>query len=563
MQKYSKINFKNNGDESLIEIKNHVYRLKKEQSSTSTFKNLKNETEDYQSKNHENIKFASVEETYRTIFENSAVAIMLTDEHERIVSWNKYAENLLGMNNEDLHLKPVRSLYPSEEWTKIRAENIRQKGMQHHLETKMLKKNKQSFDVDVSLSVLKDNKGKIIGSIGIIRDISDRKETQRRLQSLMDYADDSIYMVDRDTKYILVNNQLLLRIGLSKEHILGKTFDEIHSPVETKEFTENINKVFKTGEPIKSEHKVERLGKWFLRTLSPIKDASNNKVKSVLVISKDITSIKDMEVKLHQNAEYLEAANQELTAMNEELISSQEELNNTVGKLEKLMEQKNDFIHMLSHDLKNSLLPLTLSFPIMKQKIKDPKLKEILQNCVNSTKKMQEMISKIIGLALLDDIEEKIKFNKVNLYCEVDSTIKNLQQLLDANNFKVENLIDNKIVIKADRLRLGEVFNNLITNSVKYKSDEEPGNIIIDAKDEKDFITISIKDNGMGMTKEEICCVFNKFYKTRNSGDSLESSGLGLAICNAIAKKHNGRIWVESPGKGKGSTFYFSIPKKY
>lgn len=413
----------------------------------------------------------------------------------------------------------------------------------------------------MSLSVLKDTQGKIIGSIGIIRDISDRKETQGRLQSLMDYADDSIYMVDKDTNYLLVNNQLLSRVGLSEEHIVGKTFGELHSPEENKEFTEIIKKIFKTGDPVKAEHKVDRLGKWFLRTFSPIKDASNNKVTSILVISKDITSIKDMEVKLHQNAEYLEAANQELTAMNEELITSQEELSSTVGKLEKLMEQKNDFIHMLSHDLKNSLLPLTLSFPILEQKVEDPKSKEILQSCINSTKKMQEMISKIIGLALLDDIEDKINLNKVNLYCEVESAIKNLQQLLDANNFRVENLIHNKIVIKADRLRLGEVFNNLITNAVKYKTDDEAGNIIIDAIDDKDFITITVKDNGIGMTKEEICCVFNKFYKTGNSTDNMESSGLGLAICNAIAKKHEGRIWVESPGKGKGSTFYLSLPK--
>lgn len=142
MENHSKVGLNKNKKESLNEIKNHVDLLKKQQSNITTFKNPENATltGGEVNKKNESSKHASIEEAYKTIFENSAVAIMLTDEHERIVSWNKYAENLLGMSKEELNLKPVRSLYPAEEWAKIRAENIRQKGMQHHLETKMIKK---------------------------------------------------------------------------------------------------------------------------------------------------------------------------------------------------------------------------------------------------------------------------------------------------------------------------------------------------------------------------------------------------------------------------------------
>ncbi len=74
------------------------------------------------------------EERYKTIFENSAVAISLADEQERLVSWNKFMEDLLGMSKDDLNLKPVRSLYPEGQWQNIRGQNVRQRGMQHHLE---------------------------------------------------------------------------------------------------------------------------------------------------------------------------------------------------------------------------------------------------------------------------------------------------------------------------------------------------------------------------------------------------------------------------------------------
>ena len=93
------------------------------------------------------------EEKYRMIFENSAVAITMVDKQERLISWNKFTEDLLDMGREDLHLRQASSLYPPDEWEKIKIYNVRQKGMQHHLETRMIKKDGRIIEVDISLSV--------------------------------------------------------------------------------------------------------------------------------------------------------------------------------------------------------------------------------------------------------------------------------------------------------------------------------------------------------------------------------------------------------------------------
>jgi PAS domain S-box-containing protein len=166
-------------------------------------------------------KLKESEERYRTIFDNSAVAIMLTDEKENIISWNKYAENMLNMNEKDLYMKPVNSLYSPEEWKRIRKENVRQKGMQHHLETKILRKNDEPLEVDISLSVLKDHNGDIVGSIGVIKNISERKKMEAKLsyeknllQSLLDSIPDSIYFKDKDSKFIKVNKAKAIYLGL-------------------------------------------------------------------------------------------------------------------------------------------------------------------------------------------------------------------------------------------------------------------------------------------------------------------------------------------------------------
>ena len=122
------------------------------------------------------------QEEFRTVFENSAVGITVTDKHENIISWNRFAELMLGMSGDELYMKPVKSLYPEDEWKRIRSSNVRQKGMQHQLETKIYRKNPEGIiDVVLSLSVLRDSDDQITGSIGVIADVTERKQAEAEM----------------------------------------------------------------------------------------------------------------------------------------------------------------------------------------------------------------------------------------------------------------------------------------------------------------------------------------------------------------------------------------------
>jgi PAS domain S-box-containing protein len=165
-----------------------------------------------------------VEDKYRTIFDNSAIAISLADEQERLISWNKFTENLLGMDEKDLYLRPVKSLYPEEQWKQIRAHNIRQKGMQHHLETKMIKKSGELIDVDVSLSVLKNPEGKAIGSIGVITDITERKKAEEESKEAMEIKSQFISTVSHELRTPLTS--MKEAITIVSDEIAGKTNED-------------------------------------------------------------------------------------------------------------------------------------------------------------------------------------------------------------------------------------------------------------------------------------------------------------------------------------------------
>ncbi len=250
-------------------------------------------------------KLLDTEERYRTIFENSAVAIMLTDENEQIISWNRYTENLLKMDEAELHLKPVKSIYPSDEWSKIRSENIRKKGMQHHLETKIKTKEGKIIDVDISISVLKNHKGEVIGSIGVIKDITNRKQIEDELsfkhellESLLDNIPDCIYFKDRDSRFIKVNKAKALRSGTTPEEMIGKTEYDFF-PKDVAESNINDDKeVIKFGKPIINKIEKRKNNKEIDHWISIIKvprfDNAGN-VIGIMGINRDITEIKKSE----------------------------------------------------------------------------------------------------------------------------------------------------------------------------------------------------------------------------------------------------------------------------
>lgn len=120
-------------------------------------------------------------ELFKVVFDHTAAAITVTDQSERIVAWNPFAEQMLEMTKEDFFNKPLETLYPAREWRKMRKLNIRKKGVVSGIATQVNKKDGTLLDVDASISVLKDAQGKVMGSIGILRDISKQKRIHEML----------------------------------------------------------------------------------------------------------------------------------------------------------------------------------------------------------------------------------------------------------------------------------------------------------------------------------------------------------------------------------------------
>jgi len=171
---------------------------------------------------------------------------------------------------------------------------------------------------------------------------------------------------------------------------------------------------------------------------------------------------------------------------------------------------------------------------------------------------MRDLIIKTLQLARLRSSNINFEMEDLNLMEEVNNVLESQKLFLDENKILYENKIDESIFVMGDKLRIVELFKNLITNAIKYSYDSG-GKIIFNAQNERDYVKISISDIGKGMTKEQLNKIFDEFYKVDKSKNEMDSSGLGLSICKYIVEKHGGTIWADSLGEGLGSTFYFTL----
>jgi two-component system phosphate regulon sensor histidine kinase PhoR len=229
----------------------------------------------------------------------------------------------------------------------------------------------------------------------------------------------------------------------------------------------------------------------------------------------------------------------------------------------KLSEIKSDFINNMTHEFKTPIATISLAVDALKNEkvIGDKEKSSYFTNIIKEeNKRMNKQVETILQAAMLDRKEIQLNINKVAAHELIQNAINNINLPLEEKNGKLEvNLNASNDLILADEVHFTNIINNLLDNAVKYSKEE---NLIIKISTENTYnnIRIKIEDNGIGMNKETISRIFEKFYRAHTGNiHNVKGFGLGLSYVKTIVEAHKGSIKVEST-IGKGSTFIINIP---
>jgi signal transduction histidine kinase len=226
---------------------------------------------------------------------------------------------------------------------------------------------------------------------------------------------------------------------------------------------------------------------------------------------------------------------------------------------------KSSFLRRASHELKTPLIPIKANLDYLLNEYSEPIAKGIktrLNEILLGYNKLENVIQNFLLSLELDGNGIDLNRKPLNLSELIEKSIGNHQDLINIRNHEIKCKLGDKLIVFADKTRIQHVFDNLLTNSIKFTPSN--GIIKIYSKRNPHYIRIFIEDNGIGLTEKEKGYLFQKFGKIERYGRGWDiisqGSGLGLFISKKIINAHGGKIWVHSEGRNKGSIFSFKLP---
>lgn len=364
-------------------------------------------------------------------------------------------------------------------------------------------------------------------------------------EDIIESIPSTIIITDNNLKIQYANKNFYLKSRKREIEVMGerleKVFPASHSMMN--KLKENIKNVIKNGIPFTDGHMWYH-GKFYFYKIRPLKEADGSRsIIKAMLLMEDVT---------------------ELTRLEEKLRDSYTKLENAFAELKESSDIKSEFLTTVSHELRTPLTVINTYLELF-ENAKLGELNEAQQEKLKilrtQTSNMMEIVDDILDTSRLETKKFKLNRYPVKLENIAKRVIEELSKLAELKEHTLTLKIHSNLPnIIGDGERIRQVFNNLLSNAIRYTPNK--GKIEIEIKNEDDHILTIVSDTGVGIPKHEIKKIFEKFYIGGGQSLSREAGrlGLGLSITKGVIEAHGGKIWVEST-PGKGSRFYFTIPK--
>lgn len=354
------------------------------------------------------------------------------------------------------------------------------------------------------------------------------RESEKKYSTIVEQGNDGIVII-QDGLLKFANSKMVETTGFSLEEAIGQPFINFISP-EYRELILDRYKKRLSGESVQNKYEVK-------------------------ILSKD-----GREIPVEINASMIEykgyPADMALIRDITERKLADEKINQTLVDLERSNTELEQFAYIASHDLQEPLRMIASFLQLLERRYWDKidiDANEFISYAVDAATRMQQMINDLLAFSRVGTRGKP--FENVNSKNALDLAIANLALLIEENDAIITQ--SSLPIVYADPLQLTQIFQNLITNAIKFRR-ADPPRIHVSSERKDGKWVFSVKDNGIGIDSKHFNRIFLIFQRL-NTKRMYPGSGIGLSICKKVVERHGGRIWVESQ-PGKGATFFFKIP---
>ena len=398
-----------------------------------------------------------------------------------------------------------------------RRDNIRLKGINQKVKDLIAGDYSQVLDLQGSTEItnITNNLNDLSEVIRLTQE--NLEQESKRLNSILSYMTDGVLATNRRGQITMINDMAKKQLGVQKEDVLNKSILEL----------------------LKIEDEYE------LRDLI-------TQIPELTIDSQDV------------NGEYLSLRVRFALVRRESgFISGLVAVLHDTTEQEKEERERRLFVSNVSHELRTPLTSVKSYLEALDEgALYDPVAPDFIKVSLDETNRMMRMVTDLLHLSRIDNATSQLDVELINFTAFITFILNRFDKMRSQDDEKKYELVRdypiNSVWIEIDTDKMTQVIDNILNNAIKYSPDG--GKITVSMKTTDDQMILSIKDQGLGIPKQDLPKIFDRFYRVDRARSRAQGgTGLGLAIAKEIIKQHNGFIWAKSE-YGKGSTFTIVLP---
>lgn len=492
------------------------------------------------------------ESRFKAITESAQDAILMMDPQGKIALWNPASERVFGYTREeavgkDLHelLVPAQYLSSCREPLRKFWETGRGQAVGKTLELTAKRKGGEEFPVSLSLSALEE--GGQWCAVGILRDITDRKnaesailESQKQLQDIADSVPALVAKIDSSERYVFVNKAYQDWYGVPSDQVIGRTVLEVIGPERYAVIEDSIRRVL-GGEKHTRQFYFElsngesRYGQGHYIPI--VKETDD--IVGYYLMGQDITDLKFLERDIIRAKDVAEAAN----------------------------KAKSEFLANMSHEIRTPLNGILGMLQLLESTNTDAEQAEYVGAAKKSSVRLTRLLADILDLSRIEAGKLTLEESEFSLEELKESTVGLFDLAVAEKNIALRFELDRQLPPKlvGDQIRLQQILFNLVGNAIKFT---DAGSITVsasrlpNARHGLERVLFVVSDTGIGISDDMLARVFEPFTQAEGSYTRrFQGAGLGLSIVRKLVKQMNGSLSVDNE-QGRGTAFYISLPFK-